>query len=149
MSSIFICLYLDEDVNVLVADLLQARGFDVITARDAGQLRATDAEQLAYAVSQARTTEVLQPKDSNQRRQIPLNSASAAFIRPLHLNLCGDRTEAKGINSASALGRRVGDDHALGDIRCLLTYRFAPPCASLSNEFSEVGVATPSIIFSP
>ncbi|BAT56521.1 hypothetical protein NOS3756_55280 [Nostoc sp. NIES-3756] len=55
MSSIFVCLYLDEDVNVLVADLLQARGFDVITARDAGQLRATDAEQLAYAVSQART----------------------------------------------------------------------------------------------
>jgi hypothetical protein len=47
VSSIFICLYLDEDVNVLVANLLQARGFDVITARDAGQL--------AYAVSQART----------------------------------------------------------------------------------------------
>ncbi|MCA1993547.1 MAG: DUF5615 family PIN-like protein [Coleofasciculus sp. S288] len=55
MSSIFICLYLDEDVNVLVANLLQARGFDVITARDAGRLHATDAEQLAYAVSQART----------------------------------------------------------------------------------------------
>lgn len=55
MSSIFICLYLDEDVNVLVADLLQAKGFDVIAARDAGQLRTTDAEQLAYAVSQART----------------------------------------------------------------------------------------------
>lgn len=55
MSSIFICLYLDEDVNVLVADLLQARGFDVITARDAGQLHATDAEQLAFVVNQART----------------------------------------------------------------------------------------------
>jgi predicted nuclease of predicted toxin-antitoxin system len=55
VSSLFICLYLDEDVNVLVADLLQARGFDVITARDAGQLHATDAQQLAYAVTQART----------------------------------------------------------------------------------------------
>ena len=55
MSSLFIRLYLDEDVNVLVADLLQAKGFDAITARDAGQLRATDAEQLAYAVSQTRT----------------------------------------------------------------------------------------------
>ena len=57
MSSLFICLYLDEDVNVLVADLLKAKGFDAITAitaRDAGQLHATDAEQLAYAVSQAR-----------------------------------------------------------------------------------------------
>lgn len=49
----------------------------------------------------------------------------------------------------SELGRRVGDDHALGDIRCLLTYRLAPPCASLSNESSEDGAATPSIIFSP
>jgi hypothetical protein len=28
MSSLFIRLYLDEDVNVLVADLLKARGFD-------------------------------------------------------------------------------------------------------------------------
>lgn len=55
MNQIFICLYLDEDVNVLIADLLKARGFDAITARDAGQLHATDAEQLAYAVSQART----------------------------------------------------------------------------------------------
>ena len=50
MSKIFICLYLDEDVNVLVADLLRSRGFDAITARDAGQLQTNDAEQFAYAV---------------------------------------------------------------------------------------------------
>ena len=55
MSSLFICLYLDEDVNVLIAELLRARGFDAITARDAAQLHATDTEQFAYAVSQART----------------------------------------------------------------------------------------------
>lgn len=55
MSSLFICLYLDEDVNVLIADLLRARGFDAITARDAEKLHATDAEQFAYTVSQART----------------------------------------------------------------------------------------------
>ncbi|MCC5637767.1 DUF5615 family PIN-like protein [Nostoc sp. CHAB 5844] len=54
MNSFFIHLYLDEDVNVLVADLLKARGFDAITARDAEQLHATDAEQLAYAVSKMR-----------------------------------------------------------------------------------------------
>lgn len=48
-------MYLDEDVNVLVADLLRAKGFDAVTARDAGQLRTTDAEQLAYTVSQSRT----------------------------------------------------------------------------------------------
>ncbi len=55
MNSLFIRLYLDEDVNVLVADLLKARGFDVLTVRDAGQLQASDEEQLAYAVSQGRT----------------------------------------------------------------------------------------------
>jgi predicted nuclease of predicted toxin-antitoxin system len=54
MSSFFIRLYLDEDVNVLVADLLKARGFDALTVRDAGQLQASDEEQLAYAVSQQR-----------------------------------------------------------------------------------------------
>jgi hypothetical protein len=30
MSGLFIRLYLDEDVNVLVADLLNARGFDAL-----------------------------------------------------------------------------------------------------------------------
>jgi predicted nuclease of predicted toxin-antitoxin system len=55
VSTLFIRLYLDEDVNVLVADLLRARGFDVITTLDAGQLHAKDEQQLAYAVSQART----------------------------------------------------------------------------------------------
>jgi hypothetical protein len=89
------------------------------------------------------------PNSSNQRRQMTFNSVPVARNCPLHLSLWGDRTEVEDIHSASALGRRVGDDHALGDIRCLLTYRFAPPCASLSNESSEVGAATPSIIFSP
>ena len=55
MSNVFICLYLDEDVNVLVADLIRARGFDVISVRDARRLRAADDEQLAYAISQGRT----------------------------------------------------------------------------------------------
>lgn len=54
MSPIFIKLYLDEDVHVLIADLLRARGFDVVTARDAGLLQMTDQEQLAYAVQQNR-----------------------------------------------------------------------------------------------
>jgi predicted nuclease of predicted toxin-antitoxin system len=54
MSNLFIRLYLDEDVNVLVADLLKARGFDVLTVRDAGQFRASDEDQLAYAIKQQR-----------------------------------------------------------------------------------------------
>lgn len=54
MSNFFISLYLDEDVNVLIAELIKARGFDAITTRDAGQLNATDSNQLAYAVKKSR-----------------------------------------------------------------------------------------------
>ncbi len=42
-------LYLDEDVSVVVAAILRARGFRAITARAAGRLGRTDAEQLAFA----------------------------------------------------------------------------------------------------
>ncbi|HKI05090.1 MAG TPA: DUF5615 family PIN-like protein [Thermoanaerobaculia bacterium] len=52
MSSLFIELYLDEDVDVLVADLLRARGFVAVTTLEAGRLRATDADQLAFAADQ-------------------------------------------------------------------------------------------------
>lgn len=55
MTRLFIELYLDEDVSVLVADLVRARGFRAITTREAGQLHASDADQLTYAVSQQKT----------------------------------------------------------------------------------------------
>ncbi|MEO1094447.1 MAG: DUF5615 family PIN-like protein [Cyanobacteria bacterium J06638_28] len=52
MSDIFIHVYLDEDVDILIANLLRSRSFDATTARPAKQLGKTDAEQLAYATSQ-------------------------------------------------------------------------------------------------
>lgn len=55
MSRLFIELYLDEDVHVLIADLLQGRGFVATTTLDEGQLGKSDEEQLAYAVSQQKT----------------------------------------------------------------------------------------------
>jgi predicted nuclease of predicted toxin-antitoxin system len=55
VSTLFIELYLDEDVDVLVAELLRARGFTALTTREAGQLQNSDAEQLAYAVSRRKT----------------------------------------------------------------------------------------------
>ena len=51
MSSIFIELYLDEDVDVLLADLARARGFFVTTTVEAGRRGTGDAEQLPYATS--------------------------------------------------------------------------------------------------
>ena len=55
MNPLFIELYLDEDVDVLVGTLLRARGFTALTPREAGQRHNSDAEQLAYAVSQRKT----------------------------------------------------------------------------------------------
>jgi hypothetical protein len=52
MNHLFIELYLDEDVDVLIADLLQARGFKATTTQEAGQLGSGDEEQLGYAVKQ-------------------------------------------------------------------------------------------------
>lgn len=54
MNRLFVDLYFDEDVNVLVADLLRARGFRVTTTQAAGQIGTTDANQLAFAASQGR-----------------------------------------------------------------------------------------------
>lgn len=54
MSQLFIELYLDEDVDVLVAELLTKRGYSAITARDTGTLGQEDSQQLEYAVRQQR-----------------------------------------------------------------------------------------------
>jgi predicted nuclease of predicted toxin-antitoxin system len=54
VSKLFIERYLDEDVDVLVAELLSKRGYSVTTARDAGTLGHEDREQLAYAVRSQR-----------------------------------------------------------------------------------------------
>ena len=54
MTRLFSEFYLDEDVSVVVADMLEARGFSVLTTRDAGRLGATDIEQLEYAARHGR-----------------------------------------------------------------------------------------------
>ena len=49
MSELFGSVYIDEDVDVLVGELLRAKGFDALTARDAGMLHASDDAQLEFA----------------------------------------------------------------------------------------------------
>ncbi|MEW6237261.1 MAG: DUF5615 family PIN-like protein [Candidatus Omnitrophota bacterium] len=49
MSRLFIELYLDEDIDVLAAELLRSRGFQVLTTQEANQRGASDADQLSYA----------------------------------------------------------------------------------------------------
>lgn len=48
-GELFITVYLDEDVHVLVARLLAQRNCVAVTARDADQLGKSDPEQLEYA----------------------------------------------------------------------------------------------------
>ncbi len=50
-DGLFISLYLDEDVSVLVAAMIRARGFEVLTTVEAGNLGASDEEQLSFATS--------------------------------------------------------------------------------------------------
>jgi|ERR1044071_824841 predicted nuclease of predicted toxin-antitoxin system len=54
MSGLFIDLYLDEDVSIVLSKLLRSRGFAVTTTGEAGRLGASDDEQLSYAVTQQR-----------------------------------------------------------------------------------------------
>jgi len=54
-ASLFIRLYLDEDVSVFVAQLIRPHGFDVLTTREAQNLGQADAAQLQFAATHQRT----------------------------------------------------------------------------------------------
>ncbi|WP_375499683.1 DUF5615 family PIN-like protein [uncultured Nostoc sp.] len=49
--TIFAQIYIDKDMDVLVATLLLARGFDATTAREQQMLGEPDQKQLAFAAS--------------------------------------------------------------------------------------------------
>jgi hypothetical protein len=51
MSRLFVSLYLDEDVSVLIATLVRSRGLAAQTAGEAGQLGESDAAQLTSAAA--------------------------------------------------------------------------------------------------
>lgn len=53
--SLFIRLYLDEDVHESLLPALRQHGYDVLNVRQANRRGLSDAEQLAYAVAQERT----------------------------------------------------------------------------------------------
>jgi len=50
-----IALLLDEDVRPMLGEVLRQRGYDAIHVLDVSRAGKSDAEQLAYAVSQQRT----------------------------------------------------------------------------------------------
>lgn len=52
MSSIFIEIYLDENVHVLLAEIVRSYGFKAVTTQDVGRKGTSDADQLEYANNQ-------------------------------------------------------------------------------------------------
>jgi uncharacterized membrane protein YgaE (UPF0421/DUF939 family) len=55
LKPLFIDLYLDEDVDILVSSLVRARGFGATTTLEVKQLGNTDAQQLAFAAAHHKT----------------------------------------------------------------------------------------------
>lgn len=55
MSELFIRLYLDEDVSLVLGAVIRARGYEVLTTRDAGRRSTDDADQLAFAAERGMT----------------------------------------------------------------------------------------------
>ncbi len=47
-------LYLDEDIDLLIARHLRARGYDVVSALEVGMIAVDDAEHLAHAAREGR-----------------------------------------------------------------------------------------------
>ena len=79
MNELFVSLYLDEDVSVLVATLVQARGFSALTTLAASQIGQIDAAQLAFATRQRRALLTHNRADFEQ-----LAAAYFAEHRPHH-----------------------------------------------------------------
>jgi len=76
---LFASLYLDEDVSVLIATLLRARGFDVVTTRDENMLGQADPFQLAHATSLERCIVTHNRVDFERLHQERLASGRAHF----------------------------------------------------------------------
>jgi predicted nuclease of predicted toxin-antitoxin system len=55
VNKLFIDIYLDENVHVLIARIVQSHGFKAVTTQDAGRKSASDSEQLEYASKQGCT----------------------------------------------------------------------------------------------
>lgn len=62
-ARLFIALYTDADVHGGLAAQLRRRGFDAISAYEAGNATLDDADQLEYAVSQRRAILTCNIKD--------------------------------------------------------------------------------------
>ena len=82
MATLFIQLYLDEDVDVLVAELIRARGLHVLTTQEAGRAGQDDESQLDYAAQQGRSILTHNRADFEElnRHYVPAGRRHAGII---------------------------------------------------------------------
>lgn len=91
MSEIFISVYLDEDVNVLIAELVHLQGFHALTVTEVGRRGKSDAEQLKFATENGYAILTHNRKDFEKLAQkyfINNQTHSGIIIsvrRPVHL----------------------------------------------------------------
>jgi len=69
LQALYVRLYFDEDVSRDIVENLRQRGFDVLSAREVGQLHLDDDEQLAFAVAQGRALVTHNRHDFELRQQ--------------------------------------------------------------------------------
>jgi uncharacterized protein with PIN domain len=74
--------YTDEDVTDLLARSLRGRGFDVVSAHEAGLRGVSDAEQLAFAAQQGRAILTFNVRDfvALHQRFVDAGDAHAGIV---------------------------------------------------------------------
>ncbi|MCX6020827.1 MAG: DUF5615 family PIN-like protein [Chloroflexi bacterium] len=76
-------LLLDENLNVALAPALNARGFDVITARDVGLLRTPDPVVLDVATRLGRVVVTFDKDDFPALARLRYEQGDSAYRHPL------------------------------------------------------------------
>lgn len=78
-GDVFIKLYLDEDVDILIADLIRAHGFEVFTTSELGHKSKSDPEQFEFAVKEKLTIVTHNRKDFEKLAQAYFDSGATHF----------------------------------------------------------------------
>ena len=112
MSRLFIELYLDEDVDVLIAQLIRARGFAVVTTQETGQLQNSDAEQYCPSgntcTDQKGVTLTEEASDAAVVSNIAFGVGAVALISGAYLFLTGAPEKRSGIRVAPMVSHNGG-----------------------------------------
>lgn len=119
---LFIALYTDEDVTDLLARLLRQRGYDALSAHEAGMLGKGDDEQLAFAVTEGRTI-LTYNRDhflalADEYRKLRMSHAGIIYSQQFQRNAIGEL-----LRQVMNLLDEVPADEMRDTVRNLQSYR--------------------------